>query len=504
MTSGAERDEAGVRVRIAPSPTGYFHVGNARTALFNWLFARQNGGVFVVRVEDTDQARLVEGALEDMYAALDWLGLKEDESPRRGGPFGPYVQSERTALYREHVETLLSQGHAYRCYCSSDRLTEVRGQRGRMGLKMGYDRHCRNLSAEESGRLESERANHVVRLKVPLAGELVLNDSLRGEIHFPAGEIEDAVLMKSDGLPTYHLAVVVDDHFMEITHVLRADEWIPSAPIQVALYAAFGWQEPVWAHVPLVLNPGGKGKLAKRKTVDSHGHPVEQMTQVREFRQAGYLPEALFNYLALQGWSYDAAEDVFSVGEALAAFRLEDIKSAPAAWNPEKLDWLNGVYVRQLEPMELAQRLMPFLNAVGLHPDLHELAAVVPLIQERIVTLRDAPPLIRFLWAEVEHSIGDLVPAKLGSDGAAAVLAAAADDLAAVDAWTHEAIEVALRGTAERLGVKPREAFQPIRVALTGALVSPPLFESAAVLGRDMTLARLRRAAATLPAATVA
>jgi glutamyl-tRNA synthetase len=287
---------------------------------------------------------------------------------------------------------------------------------------------------------------------------------------------------------------------MEITHVLRADEWIPSAPIQVALYAAFGWQEPVWVHVPLVLNPGGKGKLAKRKTVDSAGNAVELMTQVREFRSAGYLPEAVFNYLALQGWSFGAEEDVFSREEALAAFRVEDIRSSPAAWSPDKLAWMNGVYIRKLDAVELARRLAPFLKEEGLEPRPEELAAVIPLIQERIVTLRDAADLVRFFWTDVAPGATDLVPAKLGAEGAAAVLASAATALGETASWDHASIEAALRAAAERLGVKPREAFQPVRVALTGSLISPPLFESAELLGRDLTLARLHQAAATLTA----
>lgn len=489
----------GVRVRIAPSPTGYFHVGNARTAIFNWLFARQSKGAFVVRVEDTDRARYVGGALEDVYASLDWLGLTEDESPRKGGAHGPYRQSERLELYRHHVDMLLAAGHAYKCYCSPERLAGVRERRAKAGAKVGYDRQCRNLSPEERALREADGPPCVVRLKAPLTGEIVLHDRLRGDVRFDARQIEDVVLMKSDGFPTYHLAVVVDDHHMAISHVLRADEWIPSAPIGVLLYEAFAWQAPEWVHVPLVLNPGGKGKLSKRRGGDGG----EQMTQVREFRAAGYLPEALFNFLALLGWSYGADEDVFTPEQALERFRLEDIKLAPAAWNPKKLDWMNGHAIRHLTAGDLARRLAPFLAEADLTPSPEELAAAAPLVQERITTLRDAVPLLAFLWREVHPAAADLVPKKLDAAAAAEVLAAAETRLAAVEPWAADALEDELRAMAAALDLKPREAFQPVRVAVTGARVAPPLFESLALLGRDPSLARLATARALLGSETV-
>jgi glutamyl-tRNA synthetase len=487
-----------VRVRIAPSPTGFFHVGNARTALFNWLFARSRGGTFVWRVEDTDRARFVPTAVEDVAESLRWLGLEPDEGPIDGGPYGPYYQSERLALYAGYAEALLADGHAYRCYCTPERLEEVRQRRAAAGQKVGYDRRCRGLSAAERAAAEAAGTPSVLRLSMPLAGETVITDVIRGEIRFAAGELEDVVLVKSDGFPTYHFAVVVDDHLMEISHVLRADEWIPSTPYQIRLYEALGWEAPVWAHVPMVLNPDGRGKLSKRKTVDEEGQPLEQMTQVREFRAAGYLPEAMFNYLALLGWSFSADEDLFSREAAVERFRLEDVKPSPAAWNPDKLLWMNGVYLRALTPGELAARLLPFLRAAGLPADEDDARAVAPLVQERITTLSEAVDLVAFLWREVAPSAEDLVPKKMDGAGASALLAAAEERLAALGDWAPGPIEEALRALAEAHGLKAGPAFQPVRVAATGSRVSPPLFESLELLGRDRTLARLAAARVTL------
>lgn len=485
-----------IRVRMAPSPTGFYHVGNARTAVFNWLFARQQGGTFIWRVEDTDRTRFVPEALEDQAASMDWLGISPDEGPLTGGDHGPYFQSERLALYREHLQPLLDGGHAYRCFCSAERLTEVRERRQRAGLKIGYDRHCRNLTADEVAERMAAGETSVVRLAMPLTGELVLHDILRGPIVFEAAEFEDVVLMKTDGFPTYHLAVVVDDHLMAISHVLRADEWVPSAPIQIQLYRVLGWAEPVWAHVPMVLNPNGRGKLSKRKTVD--GSDADVMVQVREYRAAGYLPEALFNYLALLGWSFSADEDLFTREQALAAFRVEDIKTSPAAWNPDKLKWMNGVYLRQLAPADLAERLLPFLADAGLDVTLADLLPLVPLIQERIETLADAPALLDFFWRDVSPAAADLVPKGLDPAGTADLLAAAETMLAATEPWAPAAIEATLRALAESRGLKPGPAFQPLRVAITGKRVAPPLFESLEHLGRERSLARVGAARAVL------
>ncbi len=489
-----------VRVRIAPSPTGFFHVGNARTALFNWLFAHQQGGTFVWRVEDTDRARFVEGALEDTAESLSWLGLEPDEGPLSGGPRGPYYQSQRLALYDEWAQRLLKADGAYPCFCSPERLAALRDRRAEHGQQAVYDRRCRTLPPEEATSRRDAGERSVLRLKMPTSGEILMHDLLRGEIAFEAGQLEDVILVKSDGYPTYHFAVVVDDHAMGITHVLRADEWIPSVPYQTVLYEAFGWAQPVWAHVPMVLNPDGKGKLSKRRTVDAAGKPIQQMTQIREFRAAGYLPEAMFNYLALLGWSYSGEEDIFTREAALKRFRLEDIKSSPAAWDPDKLAWMNGAYIRQMDAEDLAERLLPFLRQAGLPAERERVRQLVPLIQERITTLADAAGMARFLWVQVSPDTQDLIPKKLDLERSVAVLAAAEDALGAAGDWEAGFIEEALRGMADRLGLKAGPAFQPVRVAVTGQRVSPPLFESLELLGRTTCLARLRAAQRLLEA----
>jgi glutamyl-tRNA synthetase len=471
-----------------------FHVGNARTALFNWMFATQQAGDFIWRVEDTDRQRFVSEAMDDAAESLRWLGIEPNEGPLTGGPHGPYYQSQRLDIYRQHVARLLESGDAYHCFCSAERLSELRKHRADQGSAPVYDRQCRNLQPDEVSNRLSEGQDYVIRLKLPLNDVLTVTDLLHGQITFDTQELEDVILIKSDGYPTYHFAVVVDDHLMEITHVMRADEWIPSMPYQVVLYEAFGWDQPVWVHVPMVLNPDGKGKLSKRKSVGEDGQLVTLNTQVREYRAAGYLPEAMFNFLALQGWSYSGEDDIFTREQALDRFRLEDIRPSPSAWDTEKLLWMNGAYIRQLEPEELARRLMPFLRDEGLQPDMPTLTRVAPLIQERLTTLKDARPWVESYWTYVEPDPQDLIPKKLHRAGARKVLTDAAELLAAQDPWSAEHIEESLRGLAAELDLKAGPTFQPIRVATSGSRVSPPLFESLDILGREETVRRLRAA----------
>ncbi|RME13378.1 MAG: glutamate--tRNA ligase [Ardenticatenia bacterium] len=486
------------RVRFAPSPTGYLHVGGARTALFDWLLARKTGGQFILRIEDTDRKRYVPDSLEDIKENLRWLGLQWDEGPDVGGPYGPYFQSERLEHYRRAAEDLIAKGWAYRCYCTPERLAEVREAQQKAGKAPGYDRHCRFLSDEERAKLEAEGAPYVVRLKVPLEGETVVNDLIRGEIRFENKTLEDVVLLKSDGYPTYHLAVVVDDHLMNITHVLRGDEWIPSAPIHVMLYEAFGWEQPQWVHLPLILDPSGKGKLSKRKKKNPDGTESENMTLVREFREAGYLPEAMFNFIALLGWAYSGDEEIFTPEQAIAKFDLKDIKKSPAVFSYEKLEWMNGVYIRKLSPEELAERIVPFMQKAGLNVTAEQLVPLVPDIQERIKTLAEAPDMLDFFFRDIETPAPEaLIPKKLDAEGTRRALEAARAVLAEVE-WTHDAIEAALRQLAKDLGLKPGQLFQPIRIAITGKRVAPPLFTTIEHLGRERVLERLDRAIAVL------
>lgn len=497
-----------VRVRIAPSPTGYTHVGNLRTAVFNWLWARKNDGVFIWRVEDTDRSRFVEGALTDVRDSLAWLGIEPDEGPFTGGDYGPYVQSERLERYAEAAEWLLEAGGAYRCFCPprgevEESAVEDEGEHGGFG---GYDRRCRDLSAEVIAERLAEGAPFTIRLKMPLEGELSLEDAIHGQLVWQAEHFTDPIIMKSDGFPTYHLAVCVDDAAMEISHVMRADEWMGSSPYHIVINRALGFEPPIYVHVPMVLNPDGRGKLSKRKTVtygdggpsgmggDSPGSGVA-MVQAREFRAAGYLPEAMFNYLVLLGWSYSGDEELFTPEQAIERFELQDIHKSGARWDPEKLDWMNGHYIRALEPEDLAQRIRPFLAEAGFVPeDDAILVSIAHLVQERLTTLSEAPDWVTWLWREVEPAAEDLISAKLGAEGSAAALAAARDVLADVDEWSVEAIEAALRGLADTLGVKAGPLFGPIRVAVTGGTVTPPLFETLGLMARDVVVERLRRA----------
>lgn len=480
-----------VRVRFAPSPTGYLHIGGARTALFNWLFARKHDGAFILRIEDTDQTRYVPEAEDDIMASLRWLGLAWDEGPDVGGAFGPYRQSERSALYREWAEWLIEHGHAYRCDCTPERLAEVREAQRQRGDKPGYDRFCRDRN------LGPDVGEHVVRFKMPLDGSTTVHDEIRGPITFDNAELQDLVLLKSDGLPTYHLANVVDDHFMEISHIMRADEWIATAPLHWQLYQAFGWEMPAVAHLPVILSPSGQGKLSKRDQSFQEGG-TKVLVQVREFREAGYLPEAVVNFLTNVGWAFGDDREVFSPEEAMARFELSHINPAPSMLPYDKLEWLNGVYIREkLAPAQLAERLHPFFVEAGCDIGLEKLVEAAPLVQNRIKTLPEALDFLAFLCRE-EIAIDDpetLIQRKMDAAGTAQALRAAHDALASMDGFGAEEQETRLRALAEEMGLKAGQLFGSLREAVTGQRVSPPLFDTMAVIGRETVLARIAAAA---------
>jgi glutamyl-tRNA synthetase len=492
------------RVRIAPSPTGPFHAGGARTALYNWLFARHHGGTFFVRIEDTDRTRYSAAAEADMLESLRWLGLDWDEGPEVGGPFGPYVQSERVGIHQHYARVLLDSGRAYRCFCTSERLEELRrGQKARKE-RVGYDRRCRELCTEEIEANIAAGLPFVVRLKMPLEGTTVVHDRIRGDMAFDNTLIEDTVLLKSDGFPTYHLANVVDDHLMEVSHVMRGAEWVPSTPIHVVLYNAFGWSMPVFAHLPIILSPTGKGKMSKRKIVSADGK--EYPVMVREFRQAGYLPEAMINILARTGWAYDDHTELFTREELVEKFSLEKVSGAPGAFSYDKLLWMNGHYVRQLAPEDLAARCLPFLQKAGLvssRVSARErglLEQVVPLLRERIHLLRDiVDQAAYFFTPTVDYTDPALLLGKnMDAPTTRFALEEARRRLAALPAWDHASLEPPLRALAEERGWKAGQLFMPIRVAVTGRTVSPGLFETLYVLGREKSLERMEKAIAAL------
>jgi glutamyl-tRNA synthetase len=491
MTREANVTGKPVRVRIAPSPTGYFHIGSARTALFNWLFARHHGGRFIVRIEDTDRSRYNPEAVADTVASLRWLGLDWDEGPEVGGPFGPYYQSERLDLYQAYASQLVEQDQAYKCYCSPERLTALRQAQREKKLDVGYDRHCRHLTAQQRAAYESQGITPVIRLKAPLEGQTSFHDVVYGSITVENETLDDLVLLKSDGFPTYHLAVVVDDHLMQISHIMRGDEWLTSVPKRVLLYRAFGWEIPVYAHLPLILAPTGKGKLSKR-----HGG-----VEVREFRRQGYLPDAMINYLARVGWSYDGSTEIFSREELVRYFDLVGVNNSPARFSYERLEWMNGYYIRQMPAGELAGQLVPFMTEAGYRVTAADLEPVVPLIQERIKTLAEVVDKAAFFFKEgLEHDAELLIGKKMTAAESLAALRRARETLAALPDFEVESTEQAMRNLADALELKAGQLFGIVRVAVTGERVSPPLFETMAVLGQARAISRLDRAIEVLAA----
>ncbi len=482
-----------VRVRFAPSPTGAPHIGNIRTALFDYLWARHSGGKFILRVEDTDQKREVDNGLELIMASLRALGLDWDEGPDIGGAFGPYRQSERLHLYREHAERLVAAGDAYYCYCSGAELEQMRHAQQARGESPRYDRRCRWMSAAERKEKEAcyERGElpRVVRLAVPLEGKTTLPDFIHGDLTMANKDVDDQVLIKSDGFPTYHLAVVVDDHLMQISHVLRGDDWIPSFPKHVLLYQAFGWEIPPHGHVPNVLGADRK-KLSKR-----HG-----ATGVTEFIEDGFLPEALFNFLARIGWSYDDKSELFTRAELINAFTLDKIEHAPGIFDPAKLEWMNGHYIRQLPDDELAARLMPFFERAQVKADPTTLRAAAPLLRERIKKLSEAVTLVDYVFRDdLEYDPHLLIGKGMDATSARAALRAAHATLARFSEFgDEESMEANLRAAADALGMKYGQFFGALRVAVTGRTVSPPLMASVRVLGREKTLRRVERALSAL------
>ena len=469
-----------MRLRFAPSPTGALHIGSVRTTLYNYLFARQRDGTLILRIEDTDQDRLVAGAIDSIYDGLRWLGITWNEGPQEGGPHAPYVQSERLPLYQRHAQELVDKGAAYYCFCSKERLAALRAAQEARHEITRYDRHCRNIPPTEA----AERAKtepHVVRQKVPDEGTLAIDDLVHGRIEWQANTIEDQVLLKSDGFPTYHLAVVVDDHVMGITHIMRGEEWMASVPKHLLIYQAFGWDVPPMAHFPSVLGPDGK-KLSKR-----HGS-----TAVSQFREDGYLPEALINYLALIGWSPGTEEEVFSMDDLVRVWKIEQVQSAGGKWDKERLDYFNGVWIRKLSVGELVQRLEPFVPAEWDRPTL---ARIAPHIQERMKTLKDAQELIRFLFTDdIGYEKVLLIPKKSDRETTVLVLARARAILGDVEPFVSASIQPALEGLAMELGWSKGDLNGVIRMAVTGRKVGPPLYESLEVLGKEKSLKRIEKA----------
>jgi glutamyl-tRNA synthetase len=478
---------APVRTRFAPSPTGLLHAGSIHTAMFDYLLARHTGGTFILRIEDTDVERKVEGAAENQMEALKWLGLDWDEGPDIGGPYAPYYQSQRLPLYKEAAEKLVAQGNAYYCYCSPERLENMRKDQVTLKGALGYDRACRNLTKEQCAAKEAEGIKPVVRFKVPDEGQTMFHDLIYGDVVFENKTIDDFIMLKSDGYPTYHLASVVDDTAMKITHIIRGEEWISSTPRHLLMYRALGYNPPQYVHMSLIVG-ADRAKLSKRRGAIS----------ILEYRDKGYLSEALFNFLVLMGWSLDDKTEIMTRQQMIDNFSLERMGKTAAAFNQEKLDWMNGVYIRGLPVEDLTNRVLPFLEK-DLPPevkrplDIKYVRQIVPLIRERINTLKDAAAYADFFFVDkLEYEASMLVGKKMTAETALAALKGAEEKLSSVESFDHDLLEGILRRLADDLCIKTGQLFNPLRVAFTAHDAAPPLFETMAVLGKERCLKRIQ------------
>ena len=473
--------ERPVRVRVAPSPTGDPHVGTAYQALFNYAFARRHDGQFILRIEDTDRARSTRESEQAIVDSLRWLGLTWDEGPDVGGPYAPYRQSERLSTYRQHVEELLEAGHAYRCFCTKQRLQKMREEYRDQKVFPGYDRLCRDLSREDSERRAAGGETFVVRMKVPTEGECVLQDLLRGEIRKDWASVDDQVILKSDGFPTYHLANVVDDHVMEISHVIRGEEWISSVPKHLELYRLFDWEPPVFAHLPLLRNNDkNKSKLSKRNNP----------TSLEYYRRAGFLPEAMVNFMGMMGWTRAEGEEKFTLDAFVSNFRLDKMSLGGPVFDVTKLRWLNGRYIREDYDAPGLRRL---LEQWALNDEY--LDGIVPLAQPRLETLSDWGFLTAFFFSDdVPLDEGELVLKGKSTDELAGIFQMTLWRLEEVSSLTSETVEGIFRELSEKIDIKLRDLSRPFYVAITGTKSSTPLFRSMEVLGLELVRTRLRRA----------
>jgi glutamyl-tRNA synthetase len=482
---------------MAPSPTGRFHLGSARTALFDYLLARKTGGQFVLRLEDTDQKRFVPGSEEEIVRSLDWLGITPDESPVHGGKFGPYRQTERREIYQRRADELVQNGFAYPCFCSPERLEKSRKeQEARKVDRVRYDGLCRALDPSEAASRAAKGESHVIRFKMPYEGSTTAHDHLRGDIVTENKYLDDTVIMKSDGLPTYHLAAIVDDHEMEITHVLRGSEWLSTFPLHVNIVRAFGWEEPVWVHLSVFLKPSGKGKMSKRESAQAlkDGHSIF----IDDMKDLGYTPEGVLNWIALMGWGV-AEDDVMSLDRMIERFTIDTLTPSPAAINFQRLDHFNGTHIRLLTTDDLARRIKPYFTNAGYEVDNLTLAKVTPLIRERLITLDDCLAFAAFFFEEDVRPIPEELIAKgLDAKQSADVARKSLEILSALPDLSHDTAEPAMRAYVESSGLNANQVFGTMRVAITGQKVSPPLFESMEIIGREKVLKRLQNAVSML------
>jgi glutamyl-tRNA synthetase len=479
------------RVRIAPSPTGDPHIGTAYMGLFNLVFARKHGGKFLLRIEDTDQTRYRKMSEDQILSALRWAGITWDEGPDVGGPFGPYKQSERLPLYRSHAEKLLAAGKAYRCFCSSERLEEVRKAQLEKKENPGYDRHCRELSPGDAAARASQGTAHTIRLKVPTTGATRVLDGLRGEVDFENSQLDDLVLLKSDGFPTYHLASVVDDHHMQITHVIRGEEWLSSTPKHVLLYAAFEWEAPQFLHMPLLRNPD-RSKISKRKNP----------TSILYYQRKGILPEAFRNYLALMGWSLPPGpsgeeREQFSTAEMIEQFTWDRMSLGGPVFDVAKLTWLNGKYLHQMDTEGTLQYLRQNLLTD------ERLRAVIPLVRDRIESFEQFMDASAFFFSgDLDYTGKPIPPKGVDPQKASAFLLEVLDRLEMLEEWTAPEIQKAIEAFVKASGLKTKDVYMTLRVAVSGTMQSPDLMKTLEVLGKEMVRRRTRQASEFLATLT--
>ena len=479
-----------VRVRFAPSPTGLTHLGSARTAMYNYLLAKQTGGQFILRFEDTDQKRYDPAAEQDLINSLKWLGLEWDEGPDIDGPYGPYRQLQRKEIYQKYAIQLIEMGKAYRCFCTREELALAREEQQKNKLQPKYSGKCRDLADEEIEAKMARGDQFVIRFKMPKEGSIKIFDRLRGEISFENINLDDYVLVKSDGLALYHLAAMVDDHLMKITHVFRGEEWIPTFPLHAHIYRSFGWDEPEWVHLSLFLKPSGKGKMSKRDTEEMRlsGKTIF----IKDMMEMGYLPEGVINWIALMGWSYDDKTEFLTLDDLIEKFSIEKLSPKNAAIDFKKFDHFNGLHMRAMSVEELSQRLLPNFHDAGYEIELADLLPITPLIQPRITTLDEGPAWTAFFFKEnVIPEPESLIAKKLDGEQSLMILEKVAGVLETIEDLTHDVIEAPLRALAEELEVKAGQLFGVLRSAVTGQKVSPPLLESIEILGKERTMRQI-------------
>jgi len=481
------------RVRFAPSPTGHMHLGSARTALYDYLIAKQTGGSFILRIEDTDTKRYVPDAEAELIKGLKWLGIDYDEGPDKGGDYGPYRQSERKEIYQQYADQLINSGHAFYCFCTPDRLAKVREEQQRNKESYHYDGTCRNIPLEEAKKRIAAGEKYVIRFKTPKEGTTTVHDHLRGDITVENKVLDDSILVKSDGWALYHLAAMVDDHLMKITHVVRSSEWLPSFPMHALIIRAFGWEEPTWIHLSVFLKPSGKGKMSKREAADAmkDGYSIF----VKDLEELGYTPEGVINWIALMGWSYDDHTEFFTLPDLVEKFDIGHLNPSPAAINFSKLDYFNGLHIRNLSDEDLAARIKPFLEEAGYKPAMETLVQIAPILKERLPTLDEVVEKAGFFFRDgVEYPAEELIAKGMDQSQCREILKETLKILSGLNKIDREIAEPPMRDLVETSGYSAGQVFGILRVAVTGQKVSPPLFESMEVIGRDKVLDRIRNA----------